>query len=81
MASDDKGKNKGGRPPDTRPSILVKLPPEDFAVLQRVEARTSLAPEELVRMFVHIAIWETAGLVPDAFTEALDQGRKDTKAP
>ena len=69
-------KNKGGRPPDLRARLDVRLPQEDFAVLQRVEKRTSLTPDELVRMFVHIAIWESKEQVPGALSQALNEARE-----
>lgn len=76
---DEKG--KAGRRPDPRPKLELRLPPEDYAVLKRVEARTSLAPEEVARMLVHIAIWETQGMLPAPLREALNQARRSGDQP
>jgi len=73
--------SKGGRPPDQRPQVTVRLTVEDHAVLCHVEQRTSLAVDELVRLFVHVAIWETRDVVPNALQEALSKAREERGKP
>lgn len=73
----DAPKNKGGRPPDTRPVLTLRVPHEDDAVLRHMESRTALTPDETARMLLHFMIWEVPeDAAPSALRTALGEGRR-----
>jgi hypothetical protein len=74
-------KKKGGRPADPRPLVgNVRVAAEDLRALEYLERRTALAADELIRMLVHLALWESGDdAVPVIIRDALNEARKIAK--
>ena len=69
-----------GRKRDPNPLIgNVRIAPEDLEALTHLEARTALTPDELIRLLVHLAIWESGDMVPDFLRTALEEARRLAK--
>jgi len=69
-----------GRKRDPNPLVgNVRVAPEDLEALAYLETRTALTPDELIRLLVHLAIWESGDTVPDFLRIALAEARRLAK--
>jgi hypothetical protein len=59
--------------------VPVRVPLRDQPILEYLEERTALSIDELIRVFLHVGLWESHDLLPATFRDALAEGRKRAK--
>lgn len=59
--------------------VSVRVPVTDEPILEYLEERTALSVDELIRVFLHVGLWESHDLLPATLRDALAEGRKRAK--